>query len=125
MLIDAFEAGALAFTGKDSSISELMLAIEAAADGVRRFPDRLQTAIANRNKFPEFTPPEKQLMPFLAAGFSIRVVAETLKFGTERHYEAMKYRIRLKLGLANGEKLQKLTARWCDAFRVPYEHLKR
>ena len=97
-LLQAFDVGAQGFLTKDAEARELVKAIESVMAGSTHYPVELQFAISQRKKQPVMTPREREVLTWVAKGFTSKEIARKLMIDP-RTVDVHRANIRQRFGL--------------------------
>jgi len=110
-LLLAHSAGAHAFLGKEATAAEIAKAIDAVSSGFTHFPARLREVLQKREREPQLSEREAQIIPLVAAGMTAKQIARELtqqeptKPIVDRTVEIYKGNIKRKFGLKTANAL--------------------
>lgn len=121
-LLQATDAGAMAFLLKDATADSIVRAIESVACGFSHFPQSLQMARDKRDREPKLTPTESHLMPYLANGWVPKVIGLEIT-ASHRTIEAHIAHIKLKFGINTQLELTSLAKQYCHFNRINFDKL--
>lgn len=105
-LLQAFDAGAQAFVSKDLQAQELIKAIDAVLAGASYFPAELKHALMRREKQPQLTPREREVLDWIAQGLTSKEIARKLSIDP-RTVDVHRANIRQRFDLDSGAALMR------------------
>jgi DNA-binding NarL/FixJ family response regulator len=129
-MVDAFKAGAAAFLYKDSDGREYVKAIEAAYEGMTYFPPQFAGELHKWDRLPKLTPAEVRVMPYVANGFTSKVIAREYnhldqpKVVDSRTIDQHKHNIKQKFEIDSSGALVAFAIKYCDDNRLDYKNIK-